>query len=138
MPIMAIETLQGAAMKYPIPMRYAAAAVALLGAGGAVAQSAPAAADPVAPPAVISDVGPPPAHERNSLGAIVLENSPVRAQRDRDFDASASRTGAKSKSVGKKVKRATSRARTEAELEQAREDEAVKLYEGGAGAITPK
>ena len=123
-------------MKYPIPMRYAAAAVALLGAGGAVAQSAPAAADPVAPPAVISDVGPPPAHERNSLGAIVLENSPVRAQRDRDFDASASRTSAKS--VGKKVKRATSRARTEAELEQAREDEAVKLYEGGAGAITPK
>ena len=98
-------------MKYPVLMRTAAFA-AVLGAGGVLAQTAPAAPDTSAGSPVVSDVGPPPAHERNSLGAIVLENSPVRAQRDRDFE----KAGVKAAPAGRKVKRAASKPRPESDL----------------------
>ena len=120
-------------MKYPILMRTAAVAAALV-AGGVFAQSAPSKSDTVVPSPVVSDVGPPPAHERNSLGAIVLENSPVRAQRDRDFESSR----ATAKPVGKKAKRVTNKAKIRDDLVDAREDEAVDFYRRGAGAMTPK
>ena len=97
-------------MKYPILMRTAAFA-AVLGAGGVLAQTAPAAPDTTAGSPVVSDVGPPPAHERNSLGAIVLEDSPVRAQRDRDFEKSRVKAP-----DGRKVKRPATKARAESEL----------------------
>jgi hypothetical protein len=122
-------------MKYPILMRTAAFA-AVLAAGGVLAQTAPGASDSAPGAPVVSDVGPPPAQERNSLGAIILENSPVRAQRDRDFERSSSRNGVAS--VGRGVLRATMKAQAEADLAEAREAEAVELYRRGAGGMTPK
>lgn len=118
-------------MKYPVLMRTAVFAAVLV-AGGVSAQTAPAAPDAAIGSPVISDVGPPPAHERSSLGAIVLEDSPVRAQRDRDFERTPP------KAVSGKTKHATTKARTAAQLEKAREAEAVELYQRGAGAMTPK
>lgn len=119
-------------MRYPDSMRIAALAAAL-GAGGVLAQTAPAPADP-AP--VVSDVGPAPAHERSSMGAIVLDDSLVRAQRDRDFERTSARTGVAS--VGRGVMRETLKARTREELAQAREAEAAELYRRGAGGMTQK
>ena len=122
-------------MKYPV-LVHAAAFALVLGAGGVLAQTAPAAPDTAAGSPVVSDVGPPPAHERNSLGAIVLEDSPVRAQRDRDFESAPRKAGAKA--VGRNAKRSTMKAQTRSELNQAREDEALEFYRRGAGGVTPK
>lgn len=121
-------------MKYPFSMRLAVIAAAL-GAGAAFAQTAPAPATATTEPApVVSDVGPAPAQERNSIGAIVLDDSLVRAQRDRDFERSSSRTGVVS--VGRGVIRETMKAKAQAELAKAREAEAVELYRRGAGGMT--
>lgn len=115
-------------MNNPTLLRAAACAATLamgiLAAGGALAQSS-------AP--VVTDVGPPPAEERNSHGAIVLENSLVRAQRDRDFERSSANTGVVS--VGRGVIRETKKAKAQADLAQARESEAVRLYQRGAGGM---
>jgi hypothetical protein len=120
-----------------------AALVAALGAGGVLAQTKPADAGTTPPTAtdagpapVMTDVGPAPAQERSSLGAIVLENSLVRAQRQNAFERASSRTGVSS--VGRGVLRATAKAQREADLAQAREDEAVELYRRGAGSLTDK
>ena len=83
-----------------------------------------------------TDVGPPPAEERSSTGAIVLENSLVRAQRDNAFQQSASQTGVTS--VGRGVLRATSKAQAEADLAKTREAEAVDLRYRGAGTLIEK
>jgi len=120
-------------MEYPNLMRCAAIAAALV-AGGVLAQTPPPSATDAAP--VVTDVGPAPAQERNSIGAIVLENSPVRAQRDRDFERTSSRPGVKA--PGRGVLRATTKAKVRSELEQAREDEAAELYRQGAGGLTEK
>jgi hypothetical protein len=130
-------------MNYAILIR-GAALVAALGAGSVLAQTRPADTGSAPPtvtdvgpaPPVISDVGPPPAQERSSLGAIVLENSLVRAQRQNAFERAAARTGVTS--VGRGVLRATAKAQREADLAQAREDEAVELYRRGAGSLTDK
>lgn len=119
-------------MKHPAQFCLAALAAAL-GAGVAVAQTAPAPA-PADPAPVVSDVGPPPAQERNSIGAIVLDGSLVRAQRDRDFEQSSARTGVAT--VGRSVMRATMKAKAQAELADARASEAAELYRRGAGAMT--
>jgi hypothetical protein len=120
-------------MKYPIAMQ-AAVLAAVLGAGGALAQNMPAErASPGKPGAVVTDVGPAPAEERNSVGAIVLENSPVRAQRENGFARASAHTGVAS--VGRGVLRATMKAQHEAETAQAREDDAVNFYRHGAGAL---
>lgn len=121
-------------MKYPPSMRLAIV-VAALGAGGAMAQTAPAPA-PTDPAPVVSDVGPAPAQERNSMGAIVLDESLVRAQRDRDFERSSVRTGVAS--VGRGAVRQAMKAKTQAELAEARASEAAELYRRGAGSMTPK
>jgi len=121
-------------MKYSQTMRIAAFAAAL-GAGGVMAQTAPAPAT-TDPAPVVSDVGPPPAHDRNSLGAIVLDDSLVRAQRDRDFERTSARTGVVS--VGRGVMRETMKAKAKAELAEARANEAAELYRRGAGGMTPK
>ena len=101
-----------------------ALAAALLGAAVATAQTTPA---------PVTDVGPPPAEERASTGAVVLEKSPVQAQK-KAFAESAARTGVGS--VGRGVMRATTRAQLRAELASARAAEAADLQQRGAGALT--
>ncbi|MDF2462076.1 MAG: hypothetical protein K0Q43_311 [Ramlibacter sp.] len=123
-------------MNYPQSMRLAVLA-AVLGAGGVMAQTAPAPAPVPADAApVVSDVGPAPAQERGSIGAIVLDDSLVRAQRDRDFERTSARTGVAS--VGRGVMRQTMKAKAQAELAEARATEAADLYRRGAGGMTPK
>lgn len=123
-------------MRYPILMLGAAVAAAL-GAGGAFAQTTPAATENngLLPP-VLTDAGPAPAQERDSMGAIVLETSPVRAQRQNAFQRSAARN--RVASVGRRALRATLRAQRQSELEQAREEEAAELYRRGAGGLIKK
>jgi hypothetical protein len=118
-------------------LRRALLAVAL-GAGSALAQTAPppTPTPPVQAPPVMSDVGPPPAEDRSSAGAVVLEKSLVQAQRDSAFERSASRSGVAT--VGRGVLRSTMRARTEAELAQAREAETRELKGRGAGSLIQK
>lgn len=121
-------------MKYPYLMRTAVVAVTL-GAGGVLAQTtAPVPTEPTAP--VVSDVGPRPAEDRSSAGAIVLENSLVRAQRESAFQRSSSRTGVAS--VGRGVLRETMKAKAQADLAQAREAEAINLHQRGAGSLIEK
>ena len=103
-----------------------ALAAALLMAAAANAQTA-------SPP--LTDVGPAPAEERASTGAVVLENSLVRAQRKAIAESSA-RTGVAS--VGRGVLRATTRAEIQAELASARAAEAADFYRRGAGSLTEK
>jgi hypothetical protein len=122
-------------MKYPILMR-GVALVAALGAGSVLAQARPSATDSGLTPPVVTDVGPAPAHERESSGAIILENSMVRAQRRHAFEHAASRTGVAT--VGRGVLRATMQAQREADLAQAREQEAVEMYRRGASGLTEK
>jgi hypothetical protein len=113
-------------MRHAISIRTAAIAAALVAAGALAQTPAPA----------VTDVGPPPAEERGSNGAVVLQNSLVRAQRDDAFQKSAAQTGVGS--VGRGVLRATLKAQAQADLAQAREAEAANLYQRGAGALTPK
>ena len=105
-------------MKYPTLMHVAALAAAL-GAGGVLAQTRPAASDggAVAAP-VVTDAGPAPAQERSSMGAIVLENSLVRAQKQNAFERSSARTGVAS--VGRGVVGLTMKAQRQADLADAR------------------
>jgi hypothetical protein len=113
-------------MKYPNLVWTAALAAAAVGTGAVLAQT----------PSTTTDVGPPPAEERASTGAIVLENSLVRAQRDNAFQQSASQTGVTS--VGRGVLRATSKAQVEADLAKMREAEAMDLRYRGAGTLIEK
>jgi hypothetical protein len=113
-------------MRYAFSIRMAAVAAAL-GAAGALAQT---------PAPAVTDVGPPPAEERGSTGAVVLQNSLVRAQRDDAFQKSSAQTGVGS--VGRGVLRATMKAQAQADLAQARQAEAADLYNRGAGSLTPK
>ena len=116
-------------MKYPNLMQMAALA-AVLAAGAAAAQStAPTALEA---PAVVTDVGPAPAHERNSIGAI-----PVRAQRDRDFEQRAT-PRARASTVGRSVLRSTTKAKARADLQESREAEAAELYRRGAAGQIKK
>jgi hypothetical protein len=124
-------------MKYPNITPLVALA-AVLAAGPAAAQSSSASPPTsVGAPAVVTDVGPPPAHERDSMGAIVLEDSPVRAQRDRDFEQGAV-TKPRASAVGRKVLRSTTKAKARADLREAREAEAVELYRRGAAGQIEK
>lgn len=102
-------------------------AAAFLAASTALAQSST--------PAVMTDVTLPPAEERDSLGAIVLENSMVRAQRDA---FAARHTSLRVSSPGRGVVRAGRATRTKQDLQQQREDESIRLHEVGAGSLTPR
>ncbi len=68
-------------------------------------------------PPTVTDVAPPRAEDRNSAGAVVLENSPVPAQRSKAAESPAS-PGAGS--VGRGVMRATKQAQTRADRASAR------------------
>jgi hypothetical protein len=122
-------------MNYAILMRGVALAAAL-GAGSVLAQTRPAATDSGLLPPVVTDVGPAPAQERESSGAIILEDSMVRAQRELAYERAAARTGVES--VGRGVLRATMQAQREAELAQAREKEAMETYQRGSGVQIEK
>ena len=113
-------------MDNPILLRIAVLA-ALLATGGVLAQSTPP---------VVTDVAPPPAEERSSPGAIVLENSLVQAQREQAFERSAARNGLAS--VGRGAVRATLRAQTKADLAQARQEEMLELKDRGAGSLVER
>jgi hypothetical protein len=106
-------------MKYAHLMRTAIGA-ATLGAGCVLAQTA-------AP--VVTDAAPAPAEDRDSTGAIVLQNSLVRAQRDNAFQRAASRDGVAS--VGRRVLRATMQAQPQGELAQSGEPRPIDLYQPG-------
>lgn len=109
-------------------------ALALAAAGGAFAQS-PTTPSVIADPPVMNDVAPLPAENRDSLGAIVLENSMVRAQRQA---FGARRTSMRVADVARGATRATRSAQTREELQQQRDDESLRLHEMGAGALTPR
>ena len=123
-------------MKYPILLMHGIALAAALGAGSVLAQTPPAAPDSGTQPPVVTDVGPAPAQERNSLGAIVLGDSLVRAQRENAFERASSRTGIAS--VGRGALRATMKAQREADLAQSREEEAIELNRRGAAGLIEK
>lgn len=119
-------------MKYPISPRCALLA-AVLGAGSVLAQTSPSA---TSPGSVVSDVAPLPAEERASVGAVVLENSLVRAQRERAFQRSAARTGVAS--IGRGVLRATRAKQTQADLASVRLNEALEFQDRGASSLDGK
>lgn len=98
----------------------------LLGATAAHAQGAPRA----------TDVGPPPAEERDSAGAVVLEKSLVRAQRSNTLAQPQAATGVGT--AGRGLVRATLRARTRSDLASARAAEAADLHQRGAGTLTAR
>jgi hypothetical protein len=123
-------TAEAAAQHRPMDFRTATrpiVALALAAAGGVLAQS-PETPSVMTTPPVMNDVAPLPAEDRESLGAIVLENSMVRAQR-RAF-------GARRTSLD--VAGASRSARTKEELREQREEESLRLREMGAGSITPR
>ena len=111
-------------MKYPLLMRTAVFAAAM-GAGVVFAQTA-------GNPAVVTDTAPSPAEDRSSVGAIVLEASPVQAQRPLMTQRTAS--GA---ATGRGILRATVRAQQEADLAKARADESADTHRLG-GPPEPK
>lgn len=105
---------------------------AVLAATGAFAQSQ-SSAIAQSTPAVMTDVSPLPAEERDSSGAIVLENSMVRAQRE----AFGGRyTPTQVSSVGRGVDRTLRTARTKEDLRQIRDEEEMRAREMGAGPLT--
>jgi hypothetical protein len=117
-------------MDITVAMRTGALAVALAG-GSALAQTQ--SDTPAQPePAVLTDVAPLPAEDRESVGAVVLGNSMVRAQRD----VAGRYTATSVSSVGRSAERAARTARTKEELKQQREEDAIRLHEMGAGALT--
>ena len=105
---------------------FSVAFAALLAVAMAQAQTAPP----------TTDVGPPPAEERASTGAVVLENSPVRAQRDKAL-ADTSVSGGPSMAAGSVV-RAPTRAQARAARASARAAEAAEFRRRGAGSLTGK
>jgi hypothetical protein len=112
-------------------------AIALVG-GSAFAQSTnPSVTSPsvITTPPVMNDTMPLPAEDRESLGAVVLENSMVRAQREA---FAAHRTSLSVANVGRRVDRVQHKAQTKQERQQQRDDESLRLREMGAGALTPQ
>ena len=124
-------------MNYSPAMRTAVLLAAFSAAGAfAQAPSTPAPGTPevgLAHP--VTDVGPAPAEERDSIGAIVLDASPVRAQREAFRARPAS---LRPDNIGRGVIRTSARARVKDDVAQAREDEAIGLYQRGAGSISPR
>lgn len=120
-------------MKHPILLR-AALVAAALGAGSVLAQAVPSPSPaPTSASPVVSDVGPRPAEDRSSVGAVVLETSMVRAQREQAFERSANRTGVAS--IGRGVLRATRQKQTEADLAAVRLNEALDFHGRGAATL---
>jgi len=86
-------------------------------------------------PPVMNDTLPLPAENRESLGAVVLQDSMVRAQREA---FAARRTSLSVANVGRRVDRVQRKTQTKQELQQQRDDESLRLREMGAGALNPQ
>jgi len=95
---------------------------ALVGAGAAVAQSSSR---------VLTDVGPLPAENRSSTGAIVLATEPVLAQAEMMDMAARQSTSV----MGNSAERVMERARTRSDLQDVRTKEAVDLHQRGARSL---
>lgn len=109
-------------MQYQPLLKTAAVVLAAgLGASAAWAQSAPT-------PPIMTDVAPLPASERSSMGAIVLEDNMVIAQREA-FQKAGERTGLAS--IGRNAIRATLREQTRSDLAEARAMDAARARSAG-------
>lgn len=121
-------------MNHPELLRAALLAVATLGAGSVLAQTGPGTTTPATPALstpVVSDAAPPPPEDRASPGAIVMHDSPVRAQRD-SMSTRAMGAGPRFQSLTRRAERATARRNTQSDLEQMRMDRAADQRRGGA------
>jgi methenyltetrahydromethanopterin cyclohydrolase len=98
-------------MKYQAFVRAAAGvlATAVLGAGAALAQVQPQ-------PPVMTDTAPLPASERSSLGAVIMMDQPVLAQREA-MQAAQERTSVDTRALGAGPARIMREAQTRDELE---------------------
>ena len=93
---------------------------------GASAQSGRDTEPPQSVPGqVLSDAQPLPAEDRESTGAVVLDQSRVRAQQRTGFNASAERTGIPS-AIGRNVTRVMERARSWKDVREAEAPEAPR------------
>lgn len=100
---------------------------ALLAAGSAYAQSRTP---------VMTDVNPLPAEERDSVGAVVLQDSMVRAQRAVYLASRPRATNVEA--VARAANDATRKARTKEDLKALRDDDQMRLREMGAGSLNPR
>lgn len=116
----------------------AAAAVlstAILACGGAFAQSD----DSFTPRMDLTprtDTAPPPAEERNSMGAVVMMDDPVLAQRAQMLNLA--RSAPDTRSMGAGAERVMQREATREELFKQRLVEAMEFYRRGPASATPK
>lgn len=111
-------------MKHPQLLRAALLAAATLAAGSVLAQTGPSDTTPATPALsspVVSDVALPPPEDRASPGAIVLQDSPVRAQRDA-MSTRAMGGPPRFNSLTRRADRAAARAKAQSDLEQMRMD----------------
>lgn len=111
-------------MKYQDFVRAAAGVLAgALLAGGAIAQTQPI---------TMTDTAPTPAQERNSVGAVILMDEPVLAQREA-LQQAQERSGIDTRTMGAGPKRILRRALSREELEFKKALEAAERQQG-----TPK
>ena len=103
-------------------------AAAVVAMAGTVAGPAAWAQATMPTPAVMTDTAPLPAQERQSLGAIVMEDSMVIAQRQA-FPGAAQRT---SFAIAERQRMNRDQLRRDAELAEARAAEATKVLGGSA------
>lgn len=116
-------------MRYQAFVRAAAGvlATALMGVGAAFAQTQPQ-------PQIMTDTAPLPASDRDSVGAVILMDQPVLAQREAMARAEA-RSGVDTRALGAGPSRIMRRAQTQDEIEfQKALDEALRQR----GQGTPK
>ncbi|WP_298933401.1 hypothetical protein [uncultured Ramlibacter sp.] len=112
-------------MKSITLVRPTAAVLGTLLAAAALAQTVPSRTTTEVAAPVVSDAAPLPAEDRSSTGAILLENAPVRAQRNPTAVMGAS------PSVAKPASKALKRS----EQRQARDADAATLRQQGAGSL---
>lgn len=89
---------------------------------------------PSAPTGPVTDVAPPPAEDRGSAGAVVLEKSMVPALRNKAAQGATPRTG--TPKVGRNADRVMGNSRTQDELVERRRARAEALRGNGAGSQT--
>ncbi len=102
---MQAELFQGRQMNHHTLIHTAIACVAWSAACALAQTPAPT---PVDPSPVVTDVGPAPAHDRSSIGAVVVDDSVLRPQRDRDFAQTDRRNGIKVRSQARKPAKSSS------------------------------
>jgi methenyltetrahydromethanopterin cyclohydrolase len=114
-------------MRYQAFVRAAAGvlATALFGAGAALAQTQPQ-------PSVMTDAAPLPASERDSLGAVIMMDQPVLAQREA-MQAARERSAIDTNAMGAGPNRIMRRAQSREEIEFQKALEAAERQQG-----TPK